>query len=482
MPRHTYRATLADMMVNNAAWYGDHPAYVQGSRSLSFRDYLLRSRKLASALAHAGLRQYDRLGMLGMNSIDYLVMYGACQISGLVAATINFRLADPEWTYIINHGAPKALVFDTRYSARIAEIRPQLKSVQIFVGLGPDCPEWATPWDRFLETGSETAPLPQPEADDLAYLIYTSGTTGRPKGVMLEHTSGVENGRTIGAALQLGHSDRMLLMMPFFHIGAKALELAAQWGSATVHVMAEFDPVEIFKTIAREKITITHLAPTMIQALLDHPERENHDLSSLRTVLYSAAPMPTPVLRRALSAFGPIFIQMYGATEGSGTLLPASSHRPDGDERDIRRLGSIGHPIPGVQMRLEDEQGNEAPEGEIGELCYRGLVMMRGYWNDADATAAALRGGWMHSGDMARRDADGYYYLVDRKKDMIISGGENIYSREVEEAILSHPDISEAAVIGIPDAKWGEAVCAVVVTRAGATVSGDDVIAHCRNH
>jgi len=480
MSSHIYFATLRDMMVNNAAWYGGHPAYVQDERVLTFGDYLVKSQRLASALVGAGLQPQDRLGMLGMNSIEYLVMYGACQISGLVAATVNFRLAPPEWEYVINHAASKVLVFDTAYAPLLDKIRPQLTSVRMFVGLGPDCPDWATPWDAFLSLGDTPAPLAHPAHRDLAYLMYTSGTTGRPKGVMLEHDFAMESGRLVGACLQIGQSDRMLLMMPFFHIGAKALELAAQWAAATVHVLPAFDPVQIFRTIERERITITHLAPTMIQALLDHPDRCKYDLSSLRAVLYSAAPMPTPVLRQAIAAFGPIFIQMYGATEGSGTFLPATAHRPDGDARDLRRLGSIGHPLQGVQVRLEDENGTEVPTGEVGELCYRGRTVMRGYWNNADATIEALRGGWMHSGDMARKDEDGYIYLVDRKKDMIISGGENIYSREVEEALLTHPDISEAAVIGIPHDKWGEAVCAVLVMKPGTSLTEDEVIAHCR--
>lgn len=480
MASHIYAATLRDMMVNNAAWYGDHPAYVQGGRSLSFREYLSTSEQLASALMRAGMRPQDRLGMLGMNSIDYLTMYGACQASGLVASTINFRLAPPEWEYIINHSAPKVLIFETQYSEGIDRIRAQLSSVGLYIGLGPNCPDWATPWEDFLATAEPVLPIAPPDHRDLAYLIYTSGTTGKPKGVMLEHEFGMETGRMIGSSLQIGHADRMLLMMPFFHVGAKGLELAAQWIAATVHVLAAFDPVEIFKTIEKEKITITHLAPTMIQALLDHPERKNYDLSSLRAVLYSAAPMPTPVLRRAIADFGQIFIQMYGASEGSGTVLPSVAHQPDGDERAKRRLGSIGHPLQGVQIRLEDENGQPVRKGEVGELCYRGRTVMRGYWNNADATMDTLRGGWVHSGDMARMDEDGYLYLVDRKKDMIISGGENIYSREVEEALLTHEQISEAAVIGTPHEKWGEAVCAILVLKAGANLTEEDVIAHCR--
>ncbi len=483
MPGRPYISTIHDMMVNNGAWYGDHPSYVQDGRSLTFREHLGASRKLASALHKAGIRPQDRVGMLGMNSIEYLVMYGACQLTGYIASTINFRLAALEMEYVISNSGQKIVIFETAYAEHIDQIRARLPSVKSYVGLGPECPDWATPWDDFVAGGDAGDPgLPQPAHDDICYLMYTSGTTGKPKGVMLEHHCQIESARGIVQTMQLGHADRMLLMMPFFHVGAKALEHAAQWAACTLHIHRQFDPVEIFRTIEREKITVSHMAPTMIQTLLEHPELEKYDLSSLRCVLYSAAAMPTPVLRKALEMFGPIFVQMYGATEGSGTALPAVAHRPDGDARDIRRLSSIGHPLPGIQIKLMDEDDNEVPTGQPGELCYRGAVMMRGYWNNADATMDALRGGWMHTGDIAKYDEDGYLYLVDRKKDMIISGGENVYSREVEEALLTHPEISEAAVIGVPHEKWGEAVCAVLVLKPGATLTSDQVIAHTRQH
>lgn len=481
MPQKPYRPTFRDMMVNNGKWYGDHPAYVQAGRQITFGEYLGQSRRLASALHRAGMRRQDRLGMLGLNSIEYCIMYGACQLTGYIASTVNFRLAAPEMEYVIGNSGQKVLIFETAFSGSIDSIRERLGTVSLFVAVGPDCPEWAVSWNDFLATGDpKDEDPPHPSPDDVAYLMYTSGTTGKPKGVMQEHHAQIENAKFVDIAYQLGHRDRMLLMMPFFHIGAKALENAAHWVACTVHIHDSFDPDEIFRTIEREKITVSHMAPTMIQMLLEHPDREKYDLSSLRAVLYSAAPMPTPVLRKAISAFGSIFIQMYGSTEGSGTLLPASAHRPDGDARDIRRLSSIGHPIMGVEMKVVDDNDQELPVGTPGELCFRGAPMMRGYWNNADATFDALRGGWMHTGDIAKFDEDGFLYLVDRKKDMIISGGENIYSREVEEALLAHPEIAEAAVIGIPHEKWGEAVCAVVVKTPGSQLTEDDVIAFSR--
>jgi len=476
-----YRPTLCDMITNNAERYGDETAYVFGENRMTFAEYAARSRKLASALARAGIQPGERVGLLSMNSFEYPVLYGACNLYGFIASTVNFRLAAPEFEYIINDAGQKILIFEDGYAEQVAQIRGRLKTVEMFVAIGK-APDWAISYDDFLAGGDSTGPdLPPPSASDIAVLMYTSGTTGRPKGVMLEHGGLVENGRQIAAALQIGSSDNILLMMPFFHVGAKAVELGQHWQSGTVHMHRSFDAETIFRTIEAERITITHMAPTMIQTMLDHPARENYDLSSLRALLYSAAPMPTPVLRRAIAAFGPIFVQMYGQTEGSGAVLPAGSHRPDGNEKDIRRLSSIGHAIPGCRFRIVDENENPVPVGTPGELCFQGPVTMRGYWNNSSATIEALRGGWLHTGDIAKADEDGFLYLVDRKKDVIVSGGENIYSREVEEALLQHEEISEVAVIGVPHEKWGEAVCAVVVLKPGSSLTADAIIAHSRN-
>ena len=476
----SYRQTLRDMIIDNAKRHANAPALVCGDSALTFGEYAVESRRLASALHRAGIRPQDRVGMLGMNSINYCVMYGACALYGFIASTVNFRLAPPEMQYVVSDAAQRILIFEEGYVDAIDSIRANLNAVEKYVVIG-QAPEWATSWDDFVAGGDEAGPdLPPPSAEDIAFLMYTSGTTGRPKGVMLEQGGQIENAKLIAQTLHTGVQDRMLLMMPFFHIGAKAVEVSQHWQAGVVHIHRTFDPEAIFRTIQDERITITHMAPTMIQMLLDHPAREDYDLSSLKALLYSAAAMPTPVLRRALKAFGPIFIQMYGQTEGSGTMLPISAHKPDGNARDVKRLGSIGYPIPGVRFKIVDEEDKELPVGTPGEMCFQGPAMMRGYWNNSPATIEALRGGWVHTGDIAKFDDDGYLYLVDRKKDMIVSGGENIYSREVEEALLQHPEISEAAVIGIPHEKWGEAVCAVVVLTPGSKVTEQDIIAHSR--
>jgi acyl-CoA synthetase (AMP-forming)/AMP-acid ligase II len=272
----------------------------------------------------------------------------------------------------------------------------------------------------------------------------------------------------------------MLLVMPYFHVGAKGMQLGACWRGATVIVQRSFEPERVVEAIERDKATIVHLAPSMVQSVLELPGIEGRDLSSLRVVGYSAAPMPINVLRKGLVLMGNVFHQVYGQTEGAISVLLRSQHRPDGTARERRWLESVGQPLIGTEVRLVDDHDQDVPAGEPGEIIYRGGVMFRGFWNDMPATMQALRGGWVHSGDIGRFDEDGFLYIVDRKKDMVISGGENIYTREVEQALVQHPAVLEAAVIGIADARWGEAVRAVVVLRAGSRLSEQELVDHCR--
>ena len=475
-------ATLREMIDRNAIWYGDRPAFVLGDTRITHGTFRTQAFRLASALNGRGMRTQDRVSILSMNSIEFCVAYGACEAFGFVAATVNFRLAGAEMLHIINDSMSRVLIFEAAYLDIIEGLRPHLETIEHFVVIGATrVPDWASDWVDVLNEGDPAGPdLPAPGARDLVYLIFTSGTTGRSKGCMLDHYAETATGQIIAAAMQLGVADRTLLMMPLFHIGAKAIALAQQWVGGTVHLHRAFDPAAICATIEAEKITATHMAPTLVQALLEAPERKRHDLSSLRTLLYSAAAMPPSLLRRALEAFGPIFQQMYGQTEGIGTLLPVTAHEVDESGAPHRHLNSVGHPFIGCEVSIRDHEERSLPAGEVGEICIRGPVVMQGYWNNSPATLETLRDGWLHTGDVGYLDAEGYAFLVDRKKDVIISGGENIYSREVEDAILSHPSVGAVAVIGTPDVKWGEAVTAVVVLRAGSSLTEADLVAHCR--
>jgi acyl-CoA synthetase (AMP-forming)/AMP-acid ligase II len=471
--------TLADMLDSNAWKFPDQTAFVGNERRLTHAQFHARASRLADALRRLGLRRQDRVGVLSQNSLAFQEIYGACELSGFICATVNWRLAIPEMVYIINDGAPRVLVFEAAYAETVAAMKDQLKTVQHYVCIGGDY-GFAADYEVLLASGETSGVACRPRTDDVAFLIYTSGTTGRPKGVMLSQAGQVAAAEILGADMRNSPADRLLIMMPLFHIGAKVIQLAQHWRAGTVVVQKGFEPKSVLNAIAADRITVTHMAPTMIQSVLDSPHIGMTDTSSLRMIVYAAAPMPVPVLKRGLEVFGPVFQQQFGQTEGVGTTLLIHQHRPDGTDRDREILTSVGQASPRVGVRIVDNEGADVPTGQVGEILLTSPGVMKGYWNNTVATLETLRDSWVHTGDVGRLDTEGFLYLVDRKKDMIISGGENIYSREVEEAVVTHPAVSEVAVIGVPDAKWGEAVMAVVVKRPGIAVTAEAIVEHCR--
>ena len=471
--------TLADMLDNNAWKYPGETAFVWGDKRVTHSQFHERASRLASALRRLGMKRQDRVGVLSQNSLEFQEIYGACEISGFICATVNWRLALPEMAYIINDGGPKVLIFEDSYAETVAALRPQLATVEHYICIGSEV-DSTLDYEEFLSAGDPSGTPFRPQPDDVAFLIYTSGTTGRPKGVMLSQAGQVAAAEILGSDMRNSPADRLLIMMPLFHIGAKIIQLAQHWRAGTVVVQRGFDAKAVLDVIETERITVTHMAPTMIQTLLDSSHIGTTDTSSLRMIVYAAAPMPLPVLKRGLKILGPVFQQQFGQTEGIGTTLLAHQHRPDGSDRDRTILTSVGQASPRVGVRVVDDHGEDVPTGSVGEILLTSPGVMKGYWNNTAATLETLRDGWVHTGDVGRLDEEGFLYLVDRKKDMIISGGENIYSREVEEAIVSHPQVSEVAVIGVQDEKWGEAVMAVVVPRQGAPVAAEEIIEYCR--
>ncbi|MDP3896366.1 MAG: long-chain-fatty-acid--CoA ligase [Mesorhizobium sp.] len=475
----TFPQTLADMLDNNAWKYPDDTAFVWNEQRVTHGQFHQRVSKLASAWKRLGLKRQDRVGILSQNNIEFQEVYGSCEISGFICATVNWRLAIPEMVYIINDGAPKVLVFEAAYAETVAAMKDQLKTVEHYVCIG-GATDFSADYEDVLASGDTTGVPFRPRPDDTAFLIYTSGTTGRPKGVMLGQAGQVAAAEILGSDQRNSPADRLLIMMPLFHIGAKIIQLAQHWRAGMVVVQKGFEPKAIVECIAREKITVTHMAPTMVQTLLESPDVAGADLSSLRMIVYAAAPMPIPVLKKGLKMLGPVFQHQFGQTEGIGTTLLAHQHRPDGTPRDLEILTSVGQVSPRVSVRIVDDNGCDLPTGSVGEILLTSPGVMKGYWNNTVATLETLRDGWVHTGDVGKLDHEGYLYLVDRKKDMIISGGENIYSREVEEAVVTHDAVSEVAVIGVADEKWGEAVMAVVVLRAGKTATAEELIDHTR--
>jgi acyl-CoA synthetase (AMP-forming)/AMP-acid ligase II len=471
--------TLADMIEANARKYPSDLAFTDGTRRIDHAGFADRARRLASAWARRGLRRQNGIAVLAQNCLEFFEIYGAGELAGFITATLNWRLAPAELLHVVNDSAPQVLVFEAAYSTTVAALRAQLPSVRHYVCIGGHI-DFAEEYEAVVASGDAGGPPFRAHPDDIAYLIYTSGTTGRPKGVILGQREEVAAAEILGSDMRCCPADCILLMMPLFHIGAKILQIAQHWRAGAVHLQRGFDPAAVLRTIASDRITITHMAPTMIQTLLETPGIETADVRSLRMVVYAAAPMPLPVLRRAIGIFGPIFQQQYGQTEGPGTTLLAHQHVVDGTERERRLLTTVGQASPTVEVRVVDDAGNALPLGRIGEILIRSAGSMRGYWNNTIATIETLRDGFVHTGDVGWMDEEGFLTLTDRKKDMIISGGENIFSREVEEALVLHPAVAEAAVIGVPDAKWGEAVKAVIVPRHGAQVEAEALIAHCR--
>ena len=319
--------------------------------------------------------------------------------------------------------------------------------------------------------------------DDIAHLIYTSGTTGNPKGVMLSHRAQLQSALISALEAQARPTDRLALAMPLYHVGAKNQWLSHSVYGCPIILHRAFRPSPFFQSMRSQAATVTLLAPTMLSDLIEAERFDRETLPALQKIFYSAAPMPEALLRRCMSAFGPILAQIYGLTEcgGPGCTLHAHQHILDGEPNVVRRLRSAGQPMVGVDVRVARPDGTECAVGEPGEIIIRSGAVMTGYWNNNAATLETLRNGFIHTGDIGERDDEGFVFVVDRLKDMIVSGGENIYSREVEEALVSHPGVLESAVVGAPDERWGESVLAFVVKRPGQEVSEDALIAHCRS-
>lgn len=477
--------TMGALLERNGDYYPNVEALVFESRRLTHRQLHERSLRLASALHQCGLPRQERVAVLATNCIEVFEIYFAAYVVGYIAAPVNFRLAPPEIRYILADASPKVLFFEVQYADTVNALREHLPGIEHFICIsdpsGLNVPAWAVEYEAFLSAGSSEGPPIRAVPEDYAHLLYTSGTTGKPKGVIHTHRAVCAWAATIAMITDLNGASRVLQTTPLFHIGGFCYPYGAWLMGGTTVLMRAFEPRQVLETIQREKVTYTFMVAAMVQAVLAVPDVRRFDLSSMRRIVSAAAPIPVPLLKEAISLLGPIFSIQYGATEiCNGFNLPVHLVRPDGTPDDIRRLGSVGHVAPGIGVRIVDEQGNDCCANATGEVLFKTEGMMSAYWNNHVATIEAIRDGWYHSGDLGFLDEEGFLFLVDRKKDMIISGGENIYSREVEEAIHQHPQVAESAVIGIPDPKWGEAVKAFVVRRSGGKVSDIELMQHCR--
>jgi acyl-CoA synthetase (AMP-forming)/AMP-acid ligase II len=460
--------TLGDIVTDNAVRFPDVVAYRHGERTLTHAQLRDRAVRVVSAMAAVGVRRRDRIAVLSRNGIEFGELNAATQLSGIILATINFRLSAPEINDVLRRVDPSIVFCAAEFASMIADLAPALPTAPMVVIIGGQAPSGMTGYEEFVGGGVGGKPELVARPDDIAYLLFTSGTTGASKCCILGQREMRDVALTMNVEMRCGSEDRGLINMPMFHVGALAIVGGLHARAGTVVLQREFDTAEAARLISAERITALHLAPVMLKALLDDVG-DGAGLESVRTVVYSAAPMTTATLRRALTVLPAAgFLNLYGQTEVIVSGLPRELHALDGQDA-AKRLSSVGFPFPGTRVRVVDDDGHDVPVGEPGEIIVRSGSMFRGYWQDQAATEAALRKGWCHTGDVGRMDERGLLYLVDRKKDVIISGGENVYSPEVEDALSAVDGVAACAVVGVADDRWGEAVCAIVVPSAGAS-------------
>ena len=459
----------------------DAIASIFQGRKRSFAELGDRVARLAGALRQQGVKPGDRVGMLALNSDWYLEYYLGVYWAGGVVNPINTRWSVAEIAYSLSDCQTRTLIVDDTFAGMVDELRqrsPDLATV-IHVGDGA-APAGMLSYEALL---AQAAPVEDAlrGGEDLAGVFYTGGTTGSPKGVMLSHRNIFVNSVAMVAEGAIQPRCVGLHAAPMFHL-ADGCFMNAMLASGGCHVMLpRFEPTAVLEVIQAERVNEALLVPTMIQMLVDHPELAGYDLSSLRNMLYGASPIGEGLLDRAMQAIpGAGFTQLYGMTELSpmATILTQEMHRDAG--RKLGRHRSGGRAAISCEVRIFDALGKELPRGEVGEVAVRGPGVMMGYWNKPAETAAAVRDGWMFTGDGGRMDADGYVYIVDRIKDMIVTGGENVYSAEVESAVATHSAVAQCAAIGVPNDQWGELVHVFIVRKPGQALTQEEVIAHCK--
>jgi long-chain acyl-CoA synthetase len=472
MKELVYHRLLLPAVERNA----DRTAFFDRDYTSTFGEHLDRVAQLAGALRGLGVGPRDRFAVMALNSHQFLECYDAAFLGGGVINPLNLRLAPKELEYILGDSDTRVCFTDPFFAPIIDKVRAAVGIDQVvMIGAG-DAPHDVA-YEELIAGATPVIP-DEPEEDDPVVLMYTGGTTGLPKGVLLDQRAEMLNLYHVMQMWHFSRDDVFLHQTPMFHAASMGGILGIPALGAVSVFLPLFDPAKAMQLCEQHSVTATVMVPTMIGMMLNHPEFRAERLASMRLLTYGASPMPGAVLDELLSSFPDLDIyQGYGMTECAAVLtaLGPEEHRAGG-----ARLRSAGLPLPGVVVSIQDPQGNMLAPGETGEVCARAGNFMREYWKQPDATADAFRGGWYHSGDAGYVDADGYVFLVDRVKDMIVTGGENVYSVEVENAIASHPDVVQVAVIGIPSEKWGEAVHAVIVVREGANVTDEEIVAHTR--
>ncbi|HET9078314.1 MAG TPA: long-chain-fatty-acid--CoA ligase [Acidimicrobiales bacterium] len=466
--------TTAGHLRHWAEHRGDHPALRWAGGQLTYAELHDRSSRVAQALRADGVGPGDRVAFLDKNSPEQVeLFFGAAKLNA-VPCPVNYRLAPPEIAFIVADSEAKVFVVGEEFAPLVDKVADQLAGVRVIAT--------GAAYDGWRDAQPADDPAVPLAATDIAYQLYSSGTTGRPKGVQLTQANLAAGMGLYPQIMGLGPDSVSMVPMPLYHIGGGGWALAGLAQGATNVLIREIVPDRLVETIVAERVTHGFLVPAVLQFMLAVPGVEQRDFSALRSLLYGASPISEKVLAQSVRTFGCEFVQAYGLTESTGTViyLPAADHDPDGPNR--HRLRAVGIPIPGSQAKIVDPAtGQAAPAGAVGEIWVKGPTVMAGYWHMPEQTGAAITdGGWLHTGDAGYQDPDGYFYIHDRVKDMIVSGGENVYPAEVENVIMSHPAVADVAVIGVPSERWGETPRAVVVRAAGAQVTEAELLAYCR--
>jgi fatty-acyl-CoA synthase len=470
-------ANLADMVRARAKSRGNAIVYEFEGRQTSFARFDILTNRVANALKAQGVKPRERIAYLGKNSDIYFELLMGAIKANVVMAPVNWRLAGPEIAFIVEDCKAPVLFVGPEFTGLIDKIRPQLPSVRTFIATESSMPGFLnyTAW-RDAQSGDD--PKVEIDRKDIAIQLYTSGTTGQPKGAMLSHANFlnlVETGTDEKPDWNKWTEDDVsLVAMPVFHIGGSGWGVMGLYHGAKGVIAREFDPTKVLDFFEQSGITKLFMVPAAMQFVVRQPRARSVDFSRLKYMLYGASPIPAALLKECIEVFKCGFVQMYGMTETTGTIVALP---PEDHVEGLDRMRSAGKALPGIELAILDVNGNRLPPGEVGEIATRSGSNMAGYWNLPEATARTLGAdGWLRTGDAGYMDRDGYLYIHDRIKDMIISGGENIYPAEVESAICDHPDVAEVAVIGVPDEKWGEAVKAIVVMKQGKSATATDII------
>lgn len=440
-------------------------------RQITYREWNERANRAANAFLGLGVKPGDRVGLLLMNSPEFLECFFGLAKIGAISVPLNWRLAPPEISYVANNAGIRALVYGTEFASTVGAIRNELP-VGDYIAVGAEAPAGDFTYAAFTENADAKEPPVQAAGDDPLVIYFTAGTTGRSKGVVLTHNNLFYDSCTVSFSLDWHQGDRVLVAMPLFHIGALIYVVIDTHVGATTVLMKAFDPVGFLQTIQNYQVNSFLAVPAMLNFMRQVPNFNEIDLSSVRWALCGGDAVPVPLIQ-VWAQRGIACQQVYGLTECTGGAAVL------GPERALEKVGSTGLPMFHTDIRVVDDEGNDTAPGVVGEVTIRGPHVMREYWNNPQATVETIRDGWLHTGDLGKLDEEGYLYIVDRKKDMIISGGENIYPAEIESVLMSMPQLAEVGVIGVPDPTWNEVVCVVARLKEGQSLTLDDVVAYC---